>query len=298
MWGAEAFGIWSTALYCMWLEREVLVTLMSRSRMNSSEKAWALLQDQLFRGEPSSVRNVPAGQSTAQGRQGNTGALILIFIFPMPFDLRIFASEWVDLMVKRWTGLTENGQKEYWATWKALQTGTEQREVLPIFLLRSSSLLLKVQNQPGASVWVWEGQLCYHNCCVQICPQLSQQLWHVGPNPADTWNNIVTKNSSVRAVFDTMQKAGCSVSCSLLLRSQLWPDPPPPLVSSLPLWQTLYKFTQQHIQAWSRELWPRTGEASSSRPGKTGEYIQTLLWGEFLALCALELWTTASSLKV
>lgn len=69
------------------------------------------------------------------------------------------------------------------------------------------------KNKYGTSVWdVTYHNLCYGNCCVQICPQLSQQLWYVGPGPADTWSDVGKKTYFVGAIFGSIQKAKGSVS--------------------------------------------------------------------------------------
>lgn len=90
----------SPDLCCMWSDKEKHVMFMSRFRISSSVKNWALLQ-MLF---------VPGGQCVLEGRKESTGALSFFCSFSilMPFDLQIFASEWVDFMVNRWMSLTEN----------------------------------------------------------------------------------------------------------------------------------------------------------------------------------------------
>jgi len=41
---------------------------------------------------------------------------------------------------------------------------------------------------------------------------LSQQLWYVGPGPADTWSDVGKKTYFVGAIFGSIQKAKGSVS--------------------------------------------------------------------------------------
>lgn len=91
---------------------------------------------------------------------------------------------------------------------------------------------------------------------------MSSLLWHVGPNPADTWNNTGSKISSIGAGFDSMQKAGGSVSCSLLLSSQA------SLSALCPCGRHCASSHSNTYQRRSRELCLRTGEAASSRPGE------------------------------
>lgn len=72
-----------------------------------------------------------------------------------------------------------------------------------------------------------------------------------------------TKNSSIRAVFDTMQKAVGSVFCLLLLSSQA------SLLAPCPCGRHRTSSQSNTYQERSRELCLGT-EASSSRPGKKG----------------------------
>lgn len=80
-------------MHCMLADREVLIMYMNRSRVSSSVKSQAVLK----------TFCVPAGQCVLEGRKESIGALSSFCSFStlMPFDLEIFASEWVGLMVSR-----------------------------------------------------------------------------------------------------------------------------------------------------------------------------------------------------
>lgn len=226
---------------------------MSGSRISSSEKTWALTGSGLQR-RTKQCYGCILSQLVSVWWKEERKALVLwlcfFFFHTCAFWLHGFLhlSGWIWW----WTGepvsliilhvAKGNAGPHGWLCRCKLSNGNQPRKCFQSFHWNQALSFPRYKNKSRTLVWVREGQLCYPNCCVQIRPQLSQQLWYVGPNPADTWNSMGTKNSSINQGSVWLHAEGRGLS--VLFIAAEFPGLP---ISSLTLWQTLYNFTKQYI---------------------------------------------------
>lgn len=259
-------GNWSIRYLKHW---PVLHVVRKRDTCNVHEQ----VQDQLFREDLSTVTGSGLQRRTEQcyrcflsqlvnvwWREERKALVLCFFLFPHPCLLTygfLHLSGWIWW----WTGepaslrilhvAKGNAGPHGWFCEQELSDGNQPRKCFQSSRWEQALSFPRYKNKSRTLVWVWEGHLCYRNCCVQICPQLSQQLWRVGPNPADTWNTMATKTSiNQGSVWLHAKGRGFSV----LFVAAEFPGLP---VSFLPLW---YKFTKQYIPgaeqgAGSQDWW-------------------------------------------